>query len=1224
MALIGTAFISTVRVDRYSATQNTYNTQVDLLSQGMFNLAEQSMYRKLTATTGVFRQVSGSGSTSTGIYHPWESPISDLYLADRTPSAVFAAVPLSANQPAMVPLGYTAGLPFSAINPVFSLWTPWDSKDVPSYNSQLIPAGFGTFPVWMHITAPLNATSTNPHGQFEAPYAVDWKGKTLQLPFTYTSRDQILPWAIPVPQGDGSTKLFPAFVINPSNPAPGSTSSTPPVVYLADGTTPATLPIVVLAADADGDGIADSGFIRIDGGQIEGATYYGAVRIIDNSAALNASIAMGINAYPPPGNAVPGDLFPSNIDLQTLVDPDTLSGLNAYRFNNNMSNFATAIDDTGATHTDFAFSTPYEALWTQLGCRLGNPGYINSTQTKYQALPVTEQMDLAYHFCLANPNVVSSGKTLLEGFPPHSVLGPRSVRGPYSPADLGTWFADQFVYNPDQSQNTALRASLVVHNPVSNFVPSWFNDQGTYGNPPLSGATSYSFGDRVQFPDPNISNVYGQQMRGFVCIQPHTVGSQAPMNGTAYNNAFWAAMPWANHPTKINANTGTFGQLWTAYWSVMQDSPDANGAYPGGTVKQADFDSNSSPATNNLSHQFRNPIRSTSALQLSRSQVIQLRSALAAVNTIDTRDGDTDITSRTIKLVDTAGNQPLYANVYGAERQPYFSAVLIDFEPNKPPYIVVELYNPHPVPIRMNGWKLACLTRSGGTISLKEVGDLTKTLRAPTHAGGQSGAVILPGERIILQNDPTLLPPNIQADWSTNKINGYAVQSAGDNLDAAIGNELVLLRPRVTPAGTTPPPGGTTPPPTPPSNSAPENTYNEAFLTDLVPLDNLDLAGVAPSTAQPPQPRRFRYARANKLWADLPPQGGTPVYPPGYPGAAWHCVYPGPYNRANPIHHTGLVEVLAVDIPVPNSKPISADNGNFGRPIGLFQTTPTPTSGNVQLKTNGSMLAADATFETRPLKINGLDQAGPNRPYAESPVGGAAEWERGAVAQPNGIPGRRLPPSGRPPGSSIHRFICHPAPPPGPIIGTPDPSASGANVYEMNSVTMDSVLAQFQPPSTIAPTTSYDQDTFYGPANTPLAFHNEQIGHFRPMTVLQSIPGQANLSGSDFTDDPSDPNFFQYQKAWTYHWAKRLFDYLDVFTPQDAYLPNVDPAVTSANASGDPSIPGSSLKYPGAAATPLPVPISGSSLLPVKPLTGQPLVQQLQGLQETARLGGPD
>ena len=46
-----------------------------------------------------------------------------------------------------------------------------------------------------------------------------------------------------------------------------------------------------LAASAAGDGIADSALFRLPIGEINGITYYAAVRIIDNNSAVNASTA---------------------------------------------------------------------------------------------------------------------------------------------------------------------------------------------------------------------------------------------------------------------------------------------------------------------------------------------------------------------------------------------------------------------------------------------------------------------------------------------------------------------------------------------------------------------------------------------------------------------------------------------------------------------------------------------------------------------------------------------------------------------------------------------------------------------------------------------------------------------------------------------------------------------------------------------------------------------
>src|SRR3954447_20858634 len=43
MALIGTAFISTARTDRYAAADNSYNTQIDLLVEGIVAVSQDAM-----------------------------------------------------------------------------------------------------------------------------------------------------------------------------------------------------------------------------------------------------------------------------------------------------------------------------------------------------------------------------------------------------------------------------------------------------------------------------------------------------------------------------------------------------------------------------------------------------------------------------------------------------------------------------------------------------------------------------------------------------------------------------------------------------------------------------------------------------------------------------------------------------------------------------------------------------------------------------------------------------------------------------------------------------------------------------------------------------------------------------------------------------------------------------------------------------------------------------
>ena len=52
------------------------------------------------------------------------------------------------------------------------------------------------------------------------------------------------------------------------------------------------------------------------------------------------------------------------------------------------------VDDAGRVRGDFHFIFGYDALWMQLGRRLGNPGFI-TPGTRYQPLPAGDSAGLA-------------------------------------------------------------------------------------------------------------------------------------------------------------------------------------------------------------------------------------------------------------------------------------------------------------------------------------------------------------------------------------------------------------------------------------------------------------------------------------------------------------------------------------------------------------------------------------------------------------------------------------------------------------------------------------------------------------------------------------------------------------------------------------------------------------------------------------------------------------
>ena len=134
---------------------------------------------------------------------------------------------------------------------------------------------------------------------------------------------------------------------------------------------------------------------------------------------------------------------------------------------------------------------------------------------------------------------------------------------------------------------------------------------------------------------------------------------------------------------------------------------------------------------------------------LTGRQVRQLRAALAAVNTMDLRDSDDSVTSRTITLTGANGAPQYTVDVFGAEKQPYISEVFIDWDPTKfKEYIAIELYNPHAVPISLAGMKLVRCGRDTVPPELFEAADLSPL--------GSIG----PGERVLVENPGNNLRPS--------------------------------------------------------------------------------------------------------------------------------------------------------------------------------------------------------------------------------------------------------------------------------------------------------------------------------------------------------------------------------------------------------------------------------------------------------------------------------
>ena len=490
LALMGTAFISTSRVDRYSSQQNSFNTEVDLLLQAVVNIEQSKILTAPGAPTN-----TPTAPTDATI---WTSLADSNWFGPRVPTP----------------------LPTNGANG------------------------------WSSITAPPLG------GTFESPVSGA----------QYSTLTDLVPTSISVASLTGTSTTYPALMDSSGNK--------------------------YLAASTSGDGIADAGLWRLPIGQVNGVTYYASVRVLDNGSAINASVAYQPNSTTA---SLPGDFFPTDIDLNGLLHSGSMSpsqqmtALNAYRWNATSASLTPIYDD--GTTMSYSFVSPFEAMWSQLGRRLDNPG-LNTPGVYYQALPMGESMTLAHRFCLVNP---AASPSILEQDLAPSVLyngsGAPIRTSPYSPDQAAQWFADNFTYENGGN----LRPLLVARNQVSNISASRFTSRPnslTPQNNNYDPTLGYSFGDWVT----------GSDGCTYVCIQDKTAG----LPPTPYSNMAtwtnWAQEPWLDYPVKTSVNTGTFGQLWLAYWSTMSGS--------GGPGQ---------PDAASATAMFRNPIRGAVSVSASAS-----------------------------------------------------------------------------------------------------------------------------------------------------------------------------------------------------------------------------------------------------------------------------------------------------------------------------------------------------------------------------------------------------------------------------------------------------------------------------------------------------------------------------------------------------------------------------------------------------------------------------
>lgn len=662
LALMGTAYLSTTRTDRYAAEQNRANTQMKLNTDaGVLSVVEA----QIVADSPFVNTAAKTWDCATN-----NTVDQDLFLAERIPD-------------------------FYATAPVY--------------------------PYWSTISWPL--LQTGGAYVFNSPFAA--------ATFTLTQPKNGYWFQ---PSFDATTGM--------------------PTLAVRDAVAPNAILQTIPAADTDDDGIADAGLVKLPQQQNDGLTYYAAVRVIDNNAAVNVNTAWSrVWEFDYQGNATPINapvasyqgFFPTQVGLLELLGdlsdgtpaPDALDPGATVTINNQTTgalprlsgnttsralfNYRVGLDllptnpvtdlnlgvvgpgqhptmDDGsaaatAPNPDFVFVTMGDMLSSQLVRRIDNPGLMRKTDPPpasthhLRAFSLADDLSLARRFALSDSAV--SRTTMEEVFANSIATGtPPS----YSVAtDVLKWYDDNFNFG-DTGAGTkpvwGIRSFLVGHNPTASRVRE---------HPVPTGMTAGTI------PTP-----------------------------------------------KTNINNAAFADLHRAFFNAMCKSDIAAPTPPDNTVDRV----------------FNNPVRGTGPV-ISQVNMMLIRSAVAAANAEDLRARSIIPTSHNITLLSDVRTVTVYGNV----PQPFITEVLTDSNGAGTNYLAVELYNPTTVTIDISGWVFAQYDRLAGTLTQRFV------VPSPTTIGN--------GAYLVFSSNgagPTT-PPAI-----------VVTATAAPTIDTALGSELILLR----------------------------------------------------------------------------------------------------------------------------------------------------------------------------------------------------------------------------------------------------------------------------------------------------------------------------------------------------------------------------------------------------------------------------------------------
>lgn len=349
-----------------------------------------------------------------------------------------------------------------------------------------------------------------------------------------------------------------------------------------------------VAADADGDGVADAGLFRLPVGQLNGVTYFGAIRVIDNNAAINLNTALsrdedfvGDGKSLPMASNVNAGAFTSHVGLAELLRTESagsvkeVEALNQYRWAMPSTPVrpqgidGPVYDDTRLADGDlgwrtddlgkfaeFQFSTVGDFLQSQVGRRTASPGITNVDPRPQKARQLlTEGLAISSRFTLGQADSAADrlSATIASSirFGPGGKLPGTPIRTqPYavqsSTDGIDTWFKTHFDI---RAEDPADASTWMCRRTLLTATNGTCEQSHANAMPPAclySTTESAWAGRRVDAYPPVFVPVDGQSPVPTVPMAVASAGTRFP-----------------GVDPRVSMTTGRFEELFYAYFKVM-------------------------------------------------------------------------------------------------------------------------------------------------------------------------------------------------------------------------------------------------------------------------------------------------------------------------------------------------------------------------------------------------------------------------------------------------------------------------------------------------------------------------------------------------------------------------------------------------------------------------------------------------------------------------------